>query len=90
MMKRIMTVASMIWCLAGSALAAQPPAGSDEFVPAGSLPPVESLPAAPMVMAAYAFVWAALLGYVWYIWRRLQKVEGELADLERRAARRQE
>jgi CcmD family protein len=29
-------------------------------------------------------VWVALLAYVWSIGRRLQKVEGELAELESR------
>lgn len=64
---------------------AQPPAGQDDFVPAGTLPPAESLPAAPMVMTAYAFVWVALFVYVWFIWRQLQRVERDVADLERRA-----
>jgi CcmD family protein len=66
---------------------AQPPAGgSGDFVPVKELPPQETIPAAPLVMAAYGFVWAALLAYVWTVWRRLLKVEGEIKDLSARLA----
>jgi len=68
----------------------QPPAGgappqSEGFVPVDTLPPSEQLPAARLVIAAYAFVWLAVFGYVWSLWRRLAKVEGELQQLARRA-----
>jgi CcmD family protein len=65
---------------------AQPaPSGApDQFVPFKSLPAQQQLPAERLVMAAYGFVWAALLVYVWTIWRRLGKVEGEMRDLEAR------
>ena len=65
---------------------AQPPAppGQTEFVPVSSLPPQDQLPAAPLLIAAYAFVWVALFIYLWSIWRRLQRVEQELAMLESR------
>lgn len=75
---------------------AQPPAQAqvaqpqqrtaDGFEPVGSLPdPVrEQLPAAPMVMAAYAFVWVMVLGYVWSLWRRLGTVERELRAVSQR------
>lgn len=87
-MKRILMIVAIVSCLASVASAFQPAAPQDDFVPAASLPAAESMPAAPMVIAAYGFVWVALLGYVWFIWRRMQKVEGELADLERRARER--
>ena len=49
------------------ALAAQQPpdrpAPQDEFVPIDQLPPQEELPAAPMVVAAYSFVWIAFVAY---------------------------
>ncbi|MEW5984841.1 MAG: CcmD family protein [Acidobacteriota bacterium] len=64
--------------------------GQDEFVPASQLPAVEQMPAAPMVIAAYAFVWVALLVYVWSIWRRVLRVERDLADLDRRVSAQQE
>jgi CcmD family protein len=41
----------------------------------------ETLPATPLVFVAYAFVWVALLGYVVLLWRRLGRVERELADV---------
>lgn len=58
----------------------------DGFEPVANLPnPVpEHLPAAPLVMAAYAFVWVMILGYLWSIWRRLGAVEREMKGLEGR------
>jgi CcmD family protein len=75
--------------LAGSHSAfAQPPSGGaaaqEEFVPVKDLPQQEQLPGGPLVLAAYAFLWAALLGYVWTIWRRLRKVEQEMRGLAAR------
>jgi CcmD family protein len=70
-------------------VAAQPQAtvpAQDEFVPVSSLPPDEQLPAAPLLVAAYGFVWVALLVYVWSIWRRLSRVERDIAVLNRQAA----
>ena len=61
----------------------QPPAAQDEFVPVTDLPPAELLPAAPLVAAAYGFIWVAALGYLWMIWRRLGAVDRELATLRR-------
>lgn len=56
------------------------------FVPVKDLPAQEKLPAAPLLIAAYAFVWVVLLVYVWTVWRRLAKVEGEVRDLSARLA----
>ena len=42
----------------------QTPAATDGFVPVTDLPPTEQLPAAPMVIGAYAFIWVAVLVYV--------------------------
>lgn len=63
---------------------AQPPPAQDGFVPAGSLPPTEQLPAAPLLIAAYAFFLVLMVFYLWTIWRRIGKVEQELHELERR------
>ena len=63
----------------------QPPPGQGEFVPISQLPPGDRLPAAPLLIAAYAFVWVALLVYLWSIWRRITKVEAEMHALERRS-----
>jgi CcmD family protein len=74
--------------IAGAAYAQQqpppePPAG---FVPASNLPSQEQLPAAPLVIGAYAIAWVAVFGYLWSIWQRLGRVEHELADVSRRIA----
>jgi CcmD family protein len=53
----------------------------EEFVPVSELPPDEQLPAAPLLIAAYAIVWVALMIYLWSIWRRLGRVERELSAL---------
>ena len=44
----------------------------------------EQLPAAPLVFAAYGFVWVALLTYVFVLWRRVAQIERELADVSAR------
>jgi CcmD family protein len=82
------------WVAAGPvraiAQAAQPANASlqqpatEEFVPVSELPPEDQLPAAPLLIAAYVIVWAGLLVYVWFVWRRLQRIEGELARIETR------
>jgi CcmD family protein len=86
-MKMLLALAFVLVALGGPVAAFQP-ATQDDFVPAGSLPPAETLPAAPMVVAAYAFVWVAVFVYVAFLWRRLQRVERELSELERRVAER--
>ncbi len=65
------------------------PAQQNDFVPVKNLPALqqEHIPAAPLVMVAYAFVWVALLVYVWSVWRRVGAVQRELADLRRRTER---
>jgi CcmD family protein len=61
----------------------QPPQQQDEFVPIDQLPPEEQMPAAPMVVAAYAFIWIAFIAYVFTLVRRLRKVEEDVRRLER-------
>ena len=56
----------------------------EQFVPIDELPPEDRMPAAPLLIIAYAFAWVALLGYLWSIWRRLRGVEQELAEVTRR------
>ena len=65
--------------------AQQTPASQDGFVPVDQLGDVkEELPAAPLVAAAYGIAWAAVLVYVWSVWRRMNQVERELAEVSRR------
>jgi CcmD family protein len=59
----------------------QPP---KDFVPVDETAPQDQIPALPLIAGAYGFIWAVMLGYVWSIGRRLQKVEGELSALEAR------
>lgn len=69
---------------------AQPPsttAAQDEFVPMSEVPESEKLPAAPLVIGAYAFIWLAALAYLWSIWRRVGAVDREIAQLRRDIAR---
>jgi CcmD family protein len=87
MKRRLVTVMILVLAVGGLAIAGQPPgtpAPQDGFVPVNSLPQAEQLPAAPLLIAAYAFVWAAVLVYVWLLWRRMARVERELAELSRR------
>ena len=70
-------------------VAGQPPEGGaamDEYVPVAELPPDEQLPAVPLVLFAYGFIWAAVLIYMAALWRRLGKVHQEL-DAVRRTLR---
>jgi CcmD family protein len=86
-----MVLASIAWfVLLGPALLAvqQAPPGQSEYVPIKDLPPTDQLPAAPLLIAAYACVWLAVLFYLWTIWRRLNKVEEEMRVLVQKTSRR--
>ena len=78
--RRLLIALTSVVLLAPSAFA-QPPAGQGGFVPVDSVPLSDQLPAAPLLVTAYAFVWAATMVYVWSIWRRLNKVETEMRAL---------
>ena len=75
------------WVLALALLAvtahAQPQPPKD-FVPVDETQPGEQIPALPLIAGAYGFIWVGLLGYLWIIGKRLQKVEAELGELESR------
>ena len=77
---------------AGSRFAQQPepqqPKQTDEFVPISQLPPQDQLPAAPLLVIAYAFVWLVLFAYVVSVSRRLAKVQHEVQRLESDIAKR--
>jgi CcmD family protein len=80
-LKRLMTAGGLAWLAAVPLLAVQEPQAG--FLPMNSLPPAEQIPAAPLLIAAYTFVWLALMAYVWSIWSRLGKVEREVQMLQR-------
>ena len=54
------------------------------FVPVAPGTQVEQIPAAPLVIASYAFFLLLMVFYLWTIWRRIGKVEGEMQALDRR------
>jgi hypothetical protein len=54
------------------------------FVPVTGVPPGEQIPAAPLVIASYAFFLLLMVFYLWTIWRRIGKVEREMSTLEHR------
>jgi CcmD family protein len=85
--RNVFAAVALLAALAGSpstAVARQPPEPPAGFVPADSLPSQEQLPAAPLVIGAYAIAWVLVFGYLWSIWQRLGRVERELADVSRR------
>jgi CcmD family protein len=81
-------LAAVVLCgMASPSAQQQPPpsAAQEGFVPVDQLPkPQDTIPAAPLVATAYAFVWVMLFGYVVSIWRRLSTVERELQSVSRR------
>jgi hypothetical protein len=62
--------------------AQQPTEQQGEFVPAESLPQRERVPAAPLLVSAYAFVLVALFAYVISLSRRLRAVNMDIGRLE--------
>lgn len=83
----IVVVLVTCWGVAAVAQAQPPPSPAQEgFVPIDQLQQKEQLPAAPLVMAAYAASWLVIFGYVWSIWRRLSQVEQEIASLSQRVS----
>jgi CcmD family protein len=81
-------IAMALTMFAPMVIAQQPPPPSPPpgFVPAGSVAPKEELPAAPLVIGAYAVAWVAVFGYLWSIWNRLGRVERDIAEVSRRQA----
>lgn len=81
-LRRVFTALVSVVLLAGPAFGYQPPPGQTEYVPATPGTATEQLPAAPLLIAAYVFVWVATIVYVWTVWRRLNRVEAEMRALE--------
>jgi CcmD family protein len=84
-MPRRLLIALLTLVLTAPALLAQPPQ-QNEYVPIDQLPPQETLPAAPLLIGAYIVVWLGLMGYLFWIWRRIARVETEMQALQRRTS----
>ena len=84
-MPRRVLIALLSVLLTASVLLAQPPQ-QNEYVPIDQLPPQEALPAAPLLIGAYIVVWLGLMGYLFWIWRRIARVEADMQALQRRTS----
>jgi CcmD family protein len=87
-LRRLLIAFASFALLSAPAMAWQPPPGQGGFVPVDSVPLSDQLPAAPLLVTAYAFVWIAVMVYLWTIWRRLNKVEDEMRALTQKLPRR--
>ena len=84
-MKRlVVTVLLALAMTSGGTGQPQQPPGKEGFVAQSQAPQQPELPAAPLLYGAYAFVWAVLLVYIFLLWRRVGRVERELADVTRK------
>jgi CcmD family protein len=76
---------ALIVFAASSLTAAAQKQAQDVFVNADTLPRQE-IPPGPLLYSAYAFVWFALVVYLFLLWRRIGRVERELADVNQKLA----
>ena len=83
-MRRLLTALLSVM-LSAPVLLAQPPQ-QNEYLPIDQLPPQEALPAAPLLIGAYIVVWLGLMGYLFWIWRRIARVEADMQALQRRTS----
>ena len=83
----LIALTSLLLCSSPS-FALQAPAGQGGFVPVDSVPLADQLPAAPLLITAYAFVWLAVMVYLFSIWRRLNKVEADIRVLAQKTSQR--
>jgi hypothetical protein len=90
-LRRLAVLAALLATLAVPARALQPapapPPATEGFVPVTDLPPEEQLPAAPLVIGGYIFMWLAVVAYVGLLWRRLGAVQKDLDALNRTSPR---
>ena len=79
-MKRLLLI---LLILVGPHVAfAQPPEQQGEYVALEDLPPQEQLPAAPLLVSAYAVVMFGIFVYVVSVARRVSAVQKEIERLE--------
>ncbi len=81
-LRRLLPVALVAAVLCAPVAAQDMPPPVDEFIPIDELPQAEQIPAANLLIPAYAFVWLAVLGYVVTVARRLGAVEKDVQRLE--------
>ena len=83
-MRTLQRWCAVVWLsiVLGIVAAAQQPPPQDEFIPISELPAQDQLPAAPLLITAYAFVLVALFLYVFSVARRLTNVQQELNRLD--------
>ena len=80
---RAVGISVLLLCAPLAAQQPQPePQQQEEFVPVSQLPPQDQLPAAPLLVSAYAFVWIVLFAYLTSVARRLSRVQREVERLE--------
>ena len=82
---RAIGISVLLLCAPLAAQQPQPqpqPEQQEEFVPVSQLPAQDQLPAAPLLVSAYAFVWIVLFAYLTSVARRLSRVQREVERLE--------
>jgi hypothetical protein len=75
----VVAVAVVLLCAAMPLVAQDQPTEFRPILP-GELEQ-EQIPAARLVIAAYAFVWATFVVYLFLLWSRVKRVEGDLRDV---------
>ena len=83
MVRRLGGALLLIATMAGPTGAFMQPTAPEGFVQVNDVPASERLPAAPFLIAAYAFFLVLMIAYVWSIARRLDKVRQEMLALQR-------
>jgi CcmD family protein len=79
---RTIAVALLLTVQAAPLLAQAQPERQEQFTPIDQLPPQEQLPAAPLLVGAYAFVLLMLFGYMVTVSRRLSVIQREVDRLD--------
>ena len=84
-MTTLFRVIAVVFVLTGQTalLVAQgQPKQQEVFTPIDQLPPQDQLPAAPLLVGAYAFVLLMLFGYLVMVSRRLSVIQREVERLD--------
>jgi hypothetical protein len=83
MVQRVAGVLLALVAATSPIVAFQQPTAPEGFVQVNEVPASERLPAAPFLISAYAFFLVLMIGYIWSVARRLDKVQREMSDLQR-------